>query len=109
MFFTSWLEHQVLKTAGKVLAFPATGPYSAGKWMLERIHEEVVAEQTDEDRVRSKLTELQLRFELGETEEEEYQKEERVLMQDLAAIREAKKDEEFQPSESWWSRVFGEE
>ena len=109
MFFTSWLEHQVLKTAVKVLAFPAAGPYGAAKWLLEEIHGEVVAEQTDEERVRSKLTELQLRYELGEIEEVEYQKQEKVLMEDLSSIREAKKDEEFEPSEFWWTRAFGEE
>ena len=107
MFFTSWVEHQLLKTVGKIVAFPVTGPVNAGKWMLETIHEEVMAEQTDEDRVMSKLTELQLRYELGEVEQEEYLREETEIMEDLNSIREAKKDEQFEPSEFWWSRAFG--
>jgi len=109
MFFTSWLEHQVLKTAGKVLALPLTGPVDAGKWMLEQVHHEVTEEQESEDRVMTHLTELQLRYELGEIEEEEYLRQEKVLMEDLNAIREAKKDEQFEPSEFWWSRAFGGE
>ena len=107
MFFTSWIEHQVLKTAVKVLAFPATGPYKASKWMLEQIHQEVAAEQESQDRVVTHLTELQLRYELGEIEETEYLEQEKALMEHLNAIREAKKDEQFEPSELWWSRAFG--
>ena len=109
MFFTSWLEHQVLKTALKVLASPAVGPYKAGKWMLEQIHQEVTEEQESDDRAVTRLTELQLRYELGELEGGEYLKQEKVLMEDLDAIRKAKKDEQFEPSEFWWSRAFGGE
>ena len=107
MFFTSYLEHYLLKTVGKVLALPVTAPYQSGKWMLERIHEQVVEEQESEDRVMTHLTELQLAYELGEIEEEEYRKQEKALMEDLSAIRAAKRDEEYEPSQSWWSKVFG--
>lgn len=109
MFFTSWVEHQVLKTGLKVLSFPATGPYKAAKWMLEQIHNEVTEEQESEERVVTRLTELQLRYELGEIEEEDYRAEERAIMEELATIREAKRDEQFEPSEFWWSRTFGGE
>ena len=107
MFFTSWLEHYALKTALKVLASPVTAPYKSAKWLLGQIRNEVAEEQESEERVMTHLTELQLRHELGEVEEEEYLEEEKVLMEDLSAIRAAKRDEEHEPSEIWWSRVFG--
>ena len=107
MFFTSWLEHYALKTALKVLTLPVTGPYKSAEWLLGQIRNEVAEEQESEERVMTHLTELQLRYELGEVEEGEYAEEEKVLMEDLSAIRAAKKDEEFEPSELWWSRVFG--
>ena len=107
MLLTSWLAHYALKTAVKVLALPVTAPYQGAKWLLEQIRNEVAEEQESEERVMTHLTELQLRYELGEVVEEEYLEEEKVLMEDLSAIRAAKRDEEFEPSEIWWSRVFG--
>ena len=109
LFFTSWLEHQVLKTVLKVAALPVTGPIDAGVWMVSKIHEQVEEEHFDEDRVTSRLMELQLRYELGEFEsEEEYLEQEKVIMEDLAAIMESKKDERFEPDEAWWRRTFPE-
>jgi len=108
LFFTSWLEHQVLKTVLKVVSLPVTGPYQSAKWMFEKIQEEVEGEQTDEERVKSRLMELQLRFEIGELEEEEYLEQEKLIMEDLSAIREFKKDEEYMPSEAWWRYTFPE-
>ncbi|MFQ5878836.1 MAG: gas vesicle protein GvpG [Dehalococcoidia bacterium] len=108
LYFTSWLEHQLLKTVLKVASLPVTGPYQSAKWMFEKIHEEVEGEQTDEERVKSRLMELQLRYEIGEIEEEEYLEQEKVVMEDLAAIREFKKDEEYMPDEDWWRYTFPE-
>jgi len=108
MFFTSWLEHQLLKTVLKVASLPVSGPYQSAKWMFEKIHEEVEGEQTDEERVKSRLMELQLRYEIGEIEEEEYLEQEKVIMEDLAAIREWMKDAQYEPDEAWWRRTFPE-
>ena len=108
LFFTSWLEHQVLKTVLKVASLPVTGPYQSAKWMLEKIHEQVEEEQLDEDRVKGRLIELQLRYEIGELEEEEYLEQEKVIMEDLAAIMDSKRDEQFEPDEAWWRRTFPE-
>ena len=106
MFFTSWIEHQLLKTVLKVVSMPVTGPYQSAKWMLEKIREEVEGEQLDEERVKSRLMELQLRYEIGEVEQEEYMEREADLMADLTAIREEKKDEQYEPDEAWWRRNF---
>ncbi|MCG2770019.1 MAG: gas vesicle protein GvpG [Anaerolineae bacterium] len=108
LFFTSWLEHQVLKTVLKVVSLPVTGPYQSAKWMFEKIHEEVEGERTDEERVKGRLMELQLRYELEEVEEAEYLEQEKVLMEDLAAITASKKDEQYEPDEAWWRRTFPE-
>jgi len=108
LFFTSWLEHQLLKTALKVVTLPVAGPYQSAKWMFEKIHEQVEEEQTDEERVKSRLMELQLRYEIGEIEEEEYLEQEKALMEDLAAIRAWMKDAQYEPDEAWWRRTFPE-
>jgi len=108
LIFISWLEHQLLKTVGKVATLPVAGPYLSAKWMVEKIHEQVEDEQTDEDRVKSRLMELQLRCELGEIEEEEYLEREEALMDDLAAIRKWMKDQQYEPDEAWWRRTFPE-
>ena len=108
LFFTSWLEHQLLKTVGKVAVLPVAGPYLSAKWLLEKIHEQVEGEQTDEERVKSRLMELQLRYEIGEIEEEEYLEREEVLMDDLAAMRNWMKDQQYEPDEAWWRRTFPE-
>lgn len=108
MFFTSWLEHQLLKTVLKVVSLPVTGPYQSAKWMFEKIHQEVEGEQTDEERVKSRLMELQLRYEIGEIEEEEYLEQEKVIMEDLAAIRAWMRDAQYEPDEAWWRRTFPE-
>jgi len=108
LFFTSWLEHQLLKTVLKVASLPVTGPYQSAKWMFEKIHEEVEGEQTDEERVKSRLMEAQLRYEIGEIEQEEYLEQEKLIMEDLAAIRKWKKDEQYEPDEAWWRHTFPE-
>ena len=108
MFFTSWVEHQLLKTAVKVLAAPVTVPVKSASWLLEQIHGEVEKEQTDEDRVMEQLMELQLRYEMEEIEKEDFEAQEKELMERLNAIREQKKDEQFEEDEAWWRRVFPE-
>jgi len=47
-------------------------------------------ELLDEDRIKGQLLELQMRLEVGEITEDEYAQEEKLLMEELNAIREAK-------------------
>jgi len=108
MFFTSWIVHQLLKTTGKVAGLPVAFPYQSAKWMVEKIHEEVEGEQTDEERVKSRLMELQLRYEIGEIKEDEYLEQEKAIMEDLAAIRAWMRDAQVEPDEAWWRRTFPE-
>ena len=62
--------------------------------IFKKIHEMAEKEFSDEDYIRERLMELQLRFELDEISEEEYTKQEEELMARLEAIRKAKEKEE---------------
>ena len=60
--------------------------------IFKKIHEMVEREVSDEDYIRERLMELQLKFELDEISEEEYTKQEKELMARLEAIRKAKEE-----------------
>ena len=59
-------------------------------WIGKKLYEHAEAEMTDESIVRHRLLELQMRFELDDISEDEYQKQEDILMRRLDAIREYK-------------------
>ncbi len=59
-------------------------------WMAKKINEVVEKEISDEGRIKEKLMELQLRFEMDEISEEEYNRQEKELLDRLDAIRKAK-------------------
>ena len=59
-------------------------------WLGEKINEVVEKEVSDEGRIKEKLLELQMRFELDEINEEEYEKHEKELLEWLDAIRKTK-------------------
>ena len=81
----------VLRSLLGVLTLPVWGPYKGIKNTFEQIHREVQREQLDEDRIMSKLMELQVRLELEEIDQEEYDRREKELMEHLAAVREYKR------------------
>lgn len=60
--------------------------------IFKKIHEMAVQELSDEDYIRERLMELQLKYELDEISEEEYTKQEKELMERLDAIRKAKEE-----------------
>lgn len=62
-------------------------------WIGEKINEVAEKEVSDEGRIKEKLMELQLKFELDEISEEEYNKQEKELLERLDAIRKAKEGE----------------
>jgi len=55
--------------------------------IFKKIHEMVEHELSDEDHIRGRLMELQLRFELDEISEGEYNKQEKELLVRLDAAR----------------------
>lgn len=73
-----------------VLTAPVLGPIRGIHWLGEKLYETAQAELLDEGKVRAELLELQTRYELGEVKEEDYEEGERVLLERLNAIREAK-------------------
>ncbi len=62
-------------------------------WIGEKINEVSEKEFSDEGLIKEKLMELQLKFELDEISEEEYNKQEKELLERLDAIRKAKEEE----------------
>jgi len=61
--------------------------------IFKKIHEMAEREVSDEDYIRERLMEVQLKFELDEISEEEYTRQEKELMARLDAIRKAKEEE----------------
>ncbi|MBI4743334.1 MAG: gas vesicle protein GvpG [Actinobacteria bacterium] len=62
-------------------------------WMGKKIDEIVEKEFSDEGLIKEKLMQLQLRFEMDEMDEEEYNSQEKALLDRLEAIRKAKEKE----------------
>ncbi len=54
-------------------------------WLGEKINEVVEKEYSDEDHIKERLMELQLRFELDEISEEEYMEQEKEFLARLGA------------------------
>ncbi len=73
-----------------LLASPVLGPIRGVHWLATKVTEAAESEVLDESKVRGELMELQIRLEMGEITEEEYDEQERVLVERLNAIREAK-------------------
>ena len=73
-----------------LLTSPVLGPIRGAHWLATKVAEAAESEVLDESKVRGELMELQIRLEMGEITEEEYDEQERVLVERLNAIREAK-------------------
>ena len=61
-------------------------------WLGKNINEVAEKEFSDEGFVKEKLMQLQLRFEMDEISEDEYNKQEKELLERLEAIRKAKEE-----------------
>lgn len=66
-------------------------PFKLVKWIGEKIHEQAKGELTDKSKIQEELLELQMKREMDEISEEEYQKKEAQLMERLNAIEESEK------------------
>jgi len=73
-----------------LLTSPVLGPIRGVHWLATKVTEVAEGEVLDESKVRGELLELQMRLEMGEITEEEYDEQERVLVERLNTIREAK-------------------
>jgi hypothetical protein len=73
-----------------LLTSPVLGPIRGVHWLAAKVTEAAENELLDESKVRGELSELQMRLDMGEITEEEYDEQEKVLVERLNAIREAK-------------------
>ncbi len=65
-------------------------PFKIVHWVGKKLYEHAEEELTDEDAIRQQLLGLQMRFELDDITEDEYQEGEDILMRRLQAIRDYK-------------------
>ena len=68
------------------------GPIRFVKWLGEKIKEAAEHEMTDKGAVQEEILELQIRHEMGEIADEEYQAQEDLLMKRLEYIRTYKEE-----------------
>jgi len=61
-------------------------------WLGKKINEVAEKEFSDEGLIKEKLMQLQLRFEIDEISEENYNRQEKELLERLEAIRKAKEE-----------------
>jgi len=76
------------------LVFPFLIPVKGVVWIGNKLKQTASAELTDKSKVREELLGLQMRFEMGEVSEEEYQKKESNLLSRLEAIRKYEEEKE---------------
>lgn len=75
---------------GGLLTMPMLGGPRLVHWLARTIVEQAEGELLDEGRVRGQLLELQGQYDSGELMEEEYDRQEAMLLGRLKAIREVK-------------------
>ncbi|MCF8145157.1 MAG: gas vesicle protein GvpG [Deltaproteobacteria bacterium] len=61
-------------------------------WLGEKLRDAAYQEMTDESKIHEGLLQLQMRFEMDEINEDEYQEQERQLMEQLETIRKMKEE-----------------
>lgn len=65
-------------------------PVKVPDWIARKVSEAAYNEMTDESSIRHELLQLQMRFELGEVDMQEYERREAKLLEDLERARELK-------------------
>lgn len=70
-----------------LLFWPVTGPTFLTRFALDKVQTSVRTELTDDTPIKEDLLNLQMRLELGEIDDEEYVREETVLMARLREVR----------------------
>ena len=74
-----------------LLTLPVSGPIRGVIWIAEQVAEQADREMYDEEAIRGQLAELEIRYELGEINDEEYQAEEEDLLSRLTTALERSK------------------
>jgi hypothetical protein len=71
-----------------VLFWPVTGPSFLTRFALRKVEDAVREQLTDDQRVKEDLMALQMEYELGDVDDEEYALREADLMRQLREVRE---------------------
>jgi hypothetical protein len=71
-----------------IISAPVTAPFSLTMWIVRTIAGKIDEELYDEAKIRKELTELEMRCELGEISDEDYERLEENLM---ARLRESRR------------------
>jgi len=71
---------------GKILLLPITGPISGLVWIAEQIQERTNTEFDDQENLHKQLLSLQLKFDMGEFSEEEFDAQEEELLLKIQAL-----------------------
>lgn len=65
-------------------------PIKALMWLGQKIEEMAEEEVNDESKLHERLLELQVRYELGDITDEEFDKAEEAIVQQISSIRDSK-------------------
>jgi len=76
------------------IVFPWFIPVKGMVWIGSKLKRTAQEEATDEGRIQEQLLNLQMKFEMDEISEEEYDRKETQLMEKLEAIRKYKEEYE---------------
>lgn len=72
----------------KLLTLPISGPIEGVVWIAKKVAEQADRELYDAEKVHGQLMELELNYDLGEINEEEYLATEEILLERLRIGRE---------------------
>ncbi len=75
------------------LTFPILGIPMMVHWVAKKLAETAEQDEMDEGKLQGELLELQMRYELGEINDDEYAEQETAILDRLSAIRRAKEEE----------------
>ena len=70
-----------------ILTLPILGAPRMVHWIAKKIAETAEQEEKDEGKLQGELLELQMRYELGEIDDDEYAEQETAILDRLSAIR----------------------
>ncbi|MFQ5872497.1 MAG: gas vesicle protein GvpG [Dehalococcoidia bacterium] len=76
-----------------ILTLPVLGAPRMVHWAARKLSEEVEHQEFDEGAIQGQILDLQMRYELGEINDEEYDQQETALLDRLSYIRRAKEEE----------------
>ena len=75
-----------------ILAFPVMGPVKGMKWIAEKVDDAVSQTVSNKVKIKEDLLELQMSLEMGKITEEDFEKKEKELMENLNRIDKEEKN-----------------